>query len=1001
MLHFDRFRFDRANQQLEDASGPIPLNPKAFEVLRVLVERAGQLVLKDQLLDEVWPDTHVGDGVLKVCIAEVRKALGDSATEPRFIATVHRRGYRFVAKLVNASSAEGRSVVGEDGAAQSRSLLAWPAGGMPTGRGRVGLVGRDGEIELLEERFAGALSGDRQIVFVTGEAGAGKTALVEHFVTGVARRQPVAITGSQCLEQFGSAEAYMPVLEAVSRMVREDKAVRPLLRRYAPSWFAQIPWLIEEEDRDRLDRELLGAARERMLREMAEFVEALSAEIPLVLVLDDLHWSDPSTVDLLSLLAERRERARLLVLATYRPAELILARHPLRAVSQRLAASHRCHELALDDLGVKAVAEYLERRFSGSHFSSEVVRLIRERTDGNPLFLVTLVDHLLARDAIAEQDHQWQATEKLRGELAAVPESLRRLIEQQIERLQADDRELLEAASLVELEFSAAAAAAGANRDPAEAEERCARLASASPFLRRAGSAEWPNGAVAGCFAFRHPLYREAFAAAVPARRRADSHLRIGAVLERAYGERASELGAELALHFDEGGDRARAAHYRRLAAETATRRYAFAEAESHLEKGLALLTGLPASPERDREERSLQSALGAVRMATRGYAAPEVEQAYTRALELSNAPLHESLDFPELWGLWSMHLTRAELDRALELGMRMRTIAETSGDRRLRLQGHLALWMTHFFRGELAASLHHLDEGAPLYDPAEDRGSALIYGQDAGVLAISHRSVLLWSLGRIDEALAVTLQAVDHARTLGHPLTLALTLMNAGWLRILRREPRECQEQAEGLLAYATELGVPFWIPNGLLQRGWALAQQGELERGIADTEQGLALKTTMETGLGQTPHYANLAAAKARIGRFSEARELMERCNTLVVQTGERYHQPEIHRLDAELVLAEFGVAQAAPPDACERAEALLHAALDCANRQGARTLELRAATSLVRLCRSGTKGREARTRLADLLASFAEGFDTADLQEARRLVAGEISARHRRSR
>jgi DNA-binding winged helix-turn-helix (wHTH) protein/predicted ATPase/type II secretory pathway predicted ATPase ExeA len=990
VLCFDRFRFDRAAHRLEDASGAIPLNPKAFDVLRVLIERRGQLVLKDQLLDEVWPDTHVADGVLKVCIAEIRRALGDSATEPRFIETAHRRGYRFVAPVTVPTGAEASAASGAHGQARSGSLLAWPAGGVPTGQAPVGLVGRGDEIELLEERLARALSGERQIVFVTGEAGAGKTALVEHFVAGVARRQTLAITGSQCLEQFGSAEAYMPVLEAISRLVREDGAVRSLLRRYAPTWFAQLPWLIEEEDRDRLGQELLGTARERMLREMAEFVEALGAEIPLVLVLDDLHWSDPSTVDLLSLLAERRERVRLLVLATYRPAELILARHPLRAVSQRLVARLGCSELALDDLEVKAVAEYLERRFAGSHFPSEVARLVRERTDGNPLFLVTLVDHLLTRGAIVERDRQWHVTRELRGELAAVPESLRRLIEQQLERVAAEDRELLDAASFVGVEFSAAAAAAGANRDTAEAEQRFERLAGGGPFLRGAGSAAWPDGTVAGCFAFRHPLYREVLATAVPARRRADLHVRIGTVLERAHGERSSELGAELALHFAEGGDRVRAARYRRLAAETAARRYAFAEAEIHLEKGLALLVGLPTSAERDREEVLLQSALGPVRMATRGYAAPEVELAYTRALELASGTPQEPSVFPELWGLWAMHLTRAELDRALELAVRMQTIAETSGKRLLRLQGHFALWMTHFFRGELAASLHHLDEGEPLYDPAEDRGSALIYGQDAKVVAISHRSILLWSFGRIDQALEVTRQAVEHARTLGHPLSLALALMNAGWLRLLRREPRECREQAEALIDYATEQGVPFWMPNGLLQRGWALAEQGDVERGIADTEQGLASKITMETGLGQTPHYAHLAVAKGRVGRFAEARELMERSKALIINTGERYHEPEIHRLDAELVLAEAGGADRAPAPARERAEALLHIAIDIATRQGARTMELRTMTALARLYGRSAKGRQARARLADLLASFTEGFTTADLKEARRVVA-----------
>jgi DNA-binding winged helix-turn-helix (wHTH) protein/tetratricopeptide (TPR) repeat protein len=984
-LHFERFRFDRANQRLEDAGGAIPLNPKAFEVLRVLVERSGQLVLKDQLLDEVWSGTHVADGVLKVCIAEIRRALGDSATEPRFIETVHRRGYRFVATVTASTEAATR---GEPTRARSGSLVVWPAGGVPTGRAPVGLVGRGGDLALLEERLASALRGERQVVFVTGEAGAGKTALVEHFVAGVARRETVAATGSQCLEQFGSAEAYMPVLEAVGRLVREDAVARSLLRRYAPTWLAQLPWLIEEADRDRLGRELLGAARERMLREMAEFVEALAAEVPLVLVLDDLHWSDPSTVDLLALLAGRRERARLLLLATYRPAELVLARHPLRAVAQRLAASRQCAEVALDDLGVDAVAEYLERRFAGSRFPSEVARLVRERSDGNPLFLVTLIEHLLARGAIVERDRHWHVAQELRGELAAVPESLRRLIEQQLELLRAKDRALLEAASLVGLEFSAAAAAAGANRDPADTEERCEQLAAGGPFLRHVGRAAWPDGTVAGSFAFRHPLYREALAAAVPGRRRADSHLRIAVRLERAHGERSSELAAELALHFEEGGERARAVRYRRLAAQTAAGRHALVEAETHLEQALSLLGGLPASPERDREELSLQSMIGPVRMATRGFGAPEVERAYTRALELSSEAPQAPSAFPALWGLAVFYGMRGELDRALELGERNRVIAEANGDRLMRLIAHHGLWAVHYFRGELTAALRHLDEGEPLYEPVEHRGAALVYGWDPKMAALSHRACVLWALGRIDQAVEVSRQAVEHARALGHPLSLAHAMYFSAWIRQCRREPETCREEAEALITHATEEGIPFLKFNGLALRGWALVEHGELERGLADLVESLGA-SIIGGSLGQTPHLASLAAALARAGRLAEARQRLDECKALTA-TGERFHEPEIHRLDAELILTESGGAGGATPGARERAEELLHAAIECASRRGARTLELRAVAALVRLCGRGAKGKQARTRLADLLARLTEGFDTADLQEARRLVA-----------
>lgn len=982
-LRFDRFLYDRANQRLvDDTGGVISLNPKAFDVLGVLLERRGSLVSKDEILDAVWRDAHVADGVLKVSIAELRKALGDSPTTPRFIETVHRRGYRFVAAVAGPGDAAARTV---GATPRAGALVVWPPGGATATGDAIGIVGRAAELATLDAHLARMLAGERQMVFVTGEAGAGKTALVEHFIAAAAARHAVTITGSQCIEQVGPSEAYMPVLEALGRLARARPEVRAHLRRFAPTWLSQLPWLVEEDDRDRLGRELLGTARERMLREMAELVEAIAAETPLIVVMDDAHWSDPSTIDLLSVVAGRREPARFLGLMTFRPAELVLQHHPLRAVAQRLTASRRASEVTLDDLQVDAVAEYLARRFPGGRFPAEIVRLIRKSSDGNPLFLVTLVDHLLARGAIVAHDGQWHVGPDIREELAAVPESLRRLIQQQLERLDSRDRELLEAASLVGGEFASAAAAGGAACDPREAEERCDRLAAAGTFLRATSAVTWPDGTTAGAFAFRHPLYREELAASVPARRRSEAHTRIGTLLERAWGARAPSLGAELAVHFEEGGDKARALPYRLAAARIAEERHAFAEAETHLERALALLETLDDGVERERQELTVQSRLGAIRMVTRGYSAPEVGVAYTRALELAERATDGVPAFPILWGIWIYDVTGGELARALELAERNREIAYASGDRLLRLQAHHGLWTTHFLRGELHAALQHLDAGEPLYEPDDGR-AVLVYGLDAKTTALGYRALTACAMGDGDRAVGLMEDAVAHALALGHPSSVAQAMVFSAFVRLLRREPVAGLQHAEAALAYSATFELPFWMPNALVIRGWALVHAGRTDEGTAEWRRGAELWNRFRGVVGRTAYDAVSAEMHVQTGQLADARQAIERCKSRVATNGERYYESEVYRIEAALVLAEGGARGRAATAAKRSAAALLRRALDVAHAQGALAWELRAATALMRL----RPDDETRARLTTLVASFPKRAESLDLQEARGVLA-----------
>lgn len=403
---FGPFRLDPANACLWRKSEVIALMPKAFAVLEYLVQHPGRLVTKDALLEGVWPGTAVGEAVLKVCIGEIRKALRDPARTPRFIATVHRRGYRFIAPVTAVTASD---------TAQA------PGGGLRPAP--VQLAGREIVLDALHRGLARALGGERQVVFVTGEPGIGKTSVVEAFVSQLATDPQRWIAQGQCMEHYGKGEAYLPVLDALGRMCSAPGGARllALLRRHAPTWLVQLPGLLSAGERKGLQRELLGATQERMLREMAEAVEVLTAEIPLVLVLEDLHWSDYGTLDLLARLARRREPAHLLLIATYRPVEVILSDHPLKAVKADLELHGQCRELPLDVLGEAAVSAYLADRFPGSPLPVELAPLIHQRTDGLPLFMVTVVDELMAQGVLVERDGRWALPGGLEAIRMAMP----------------------------------------------------------------------------------------------------------------------------------------------------------------------------------------------------------------------------------------------------------------------------------------------------------------------------------------------------------------------------------------------------------------------------------------------------------------------------------------------------------------------------------------------------------------------------------------------------
>ena len=560
---FGPFRLDEINECLWRGSQAIPLRPKPFAVLKYLIDHQGVLVTKQQLLQDVWPRTYVSDSVLKDCIRQLRQALDDDAKSPQFIETSHRRGYRFIAAVVETS-------------APSVHAPKLPA---PTT-----ILGREQALNQLQHWLEQALAGNTQIVFVTGEPGIGKTTLVEAFLKNIDSN--VCILRGQCLEQYGSGEAYLPILDALSRLADEhDANTIQTLRTYAPTWILQIPQLASVSE-----AKSLPITRESMLREIAEALETMAATTPVVLLLEDLHWSDYSTLDLVSYLARRQRHARLMLIGTYRPVELIVSEHPLRGVKQELQLHQLCHELPLAYLTLETVREFLELTCPQHDFPAALVNMIHQRTEGNPLFMVNVIEFLMTEKIIVEQEHGWKLRVDLSEVELGVPENIRAMVEKHVERLDAAEQRILEGASVVGMDCSAVAISAGLDEDIVRVEEICDGLARKHHFLWPAYLAELPDGTITPRYRFIHALYLDVLYQRVAPTRRRQIHGRIGERGETIYGERVGEIAAELAVHFEQSQDFVRAVKYLLMAAENATRRSADHEAVALSKRGLELL---------------------------------------------------------------------------------------------------------------------------------------------------------------------------------------------------------------------------------------------------------------------------------------------------------------------------------------------------------------------------------------------------------------------------
>lgn len=959
---FPPFRLDPVNAQLWHGDKEINLRRKTFDVLLYLVDHPGQLVTKTMLLDAVWPGVVVSDSVPATSVVELRRALGDEAKSRRFIETVHRRGYRFIAPVTTRAAARQ----GTRKSSQVKRLEPL-------------MVGREEEVAKLQRLYSRVSEGQRLILFVSGEAGIGKTTFVQAFLDSIAQESAVRIGRGQCVEQYGSGEPYMPVLEALSRLSHGEGGdqVIEILDKFAPTWLAQMPELLTREERIRLQSETKGVTQQRMLREITLALEALAAETPVVLLLEDLHWSDFSTLDLISAIARRTESARMLIVGTYRPVEILAGDHPLRTMKQELELHKYCEELRLKLLSEKDVADYLARRLAsdGSRQFGTLAPLIHARTDGNPLFMINMLDYLLGDAGLlvrARQLSESEWAETLRAHRLDALRSIRQMIERNVERLHPAEQAVLESASVAGAEFSAAAVAAALERPVSEIEASCTRLARNEQFIRFQSTSQWPDGTVAGSYAFLHALYSEVLYERIPPGQRAQSHNRIAVREESAYGEQSGEIAAELANHFSCANDKSRAIRYLRLAGERATARGAMVEAEDHYSRALKLLGELPQGVERDRVELALQMTLGNVLWSSRSWAHPEASRAFMRALELAEQLGEIAQVVAALKGLIVSALGEGQYKLACELAERMLRAADRSGEHVSVCAAHSFLGQALFSRARYVEAQRHF-EFATNYNDEADPIEPPLMGIDA--LALGAIAVLL--LGFPGRARQLMNEALRRMGRRGHRFWAGLMHMWGAMFSALLCDGEAVLEHANALRRLADT--QPVWTGLADLNMGRALMLQGRYEEVAAYLRKANVYHKAI--GLLSQLMWAKLDEAECLLNQrmiddglavaaqaYADSEELAHiRCPAL--------------RLRADLLARSNADASTI--------HTAYRTAIDCARSQSARYYELQAATHFARWLKTQGEIAVAKNLLAEIYGWFTEGFDTPALKEAKALL------------
>lgn len=972
-LSIGPFTFNFRSGELSGGGLRQTLMPKDCAVLACLVSMPGSLIRKEELLDTVWKGTIVSESVLKACIKRLRKVLGDDFSAPVFIETVRGRGYRFIAPVHPVVKTGSESNSGRKSFIQPELF-----------------VGRRLELSQMKKSWCSVkTNGKRRIAMISGEAGIGKSTLVDYFLGDVCNDGDTLIAKGQSVQTQGPGESYGPffmIFHSLAESLGRERFTQ-LLFNHAPMWLIQIPGLILPDESQHLQDQLMGISGRRMLRELSHLMEAVGRITPLVLVLEDLHWSDEATLDAWAFLGQETLPVPFFLISTHRPAEI----HDLstKGLMVKLASQANCDTIELPFFDVQEIRQYIDLKFHDRPFPADLAEWLYRYTEGNPLFFKTLLSHASSQGWFQPgSSANW--SQGVQDEFdKTVPDNLRGLIEIQFQSLGSTVLSCLQMGAVIGMVFPTRFLCDDSGPEEMRIEAYLEKLARIRHLICFAGPITFPDGSQSPCYTFTHAWYRRVAYDRIPMLQRQELHRSVGERMEKLYDGQTQQVAAKLSTHFELGRVFAKALVYRYQAGLAALGQHAYAEGKMHIRRGITMLDHIKEEPERNQWGIKLHIPLGNALIASEGYGSKDAITVFDRAHQLCRLMPPSPGLMPVLHGMSIYYLARGNFPEAARFASQLHQAADLQKDTAHHIWGHALNCMIQWYQGRYRQSLETADKGIAAYKPEKHRILTRQYGFDGGIICLIYRAHILSIMGYHDQAEKEMLSALSVTRSYAGPFMLAWALSFTGWIYNHKGNCTKAGHYFGQCLTLSQKQGIDHWIAEANALQGSVRVKTGEVEKGLKQIQEAAVAHRNTGIKLVRAKFNFLVAEALALDGDPGQALPLMDEAVTLINELDERWWEAEMYRLRGDLLIMHADRGEVGFNQSATLAEGCYRHALKVSRGQESKSLELRATVSMARLWDRQDKQAAARDMLADVIAWFPKELETGDLTEARNLL------------